>query len=146
MTDAYGSPRFSAILYFSSGGLLLTLVHSGAMPPLVKTTGLTFTCDNGIDIHSHDIGMKTSTTVLEFSQLNVNVTSITLWLYYPLCSSLLPAAILRYNSQKMNKCDFFMTSALQKWPNMSNWSIIDMINGMAVLPALHHHERSPKFT
>ena len=38
MTDAYGSLRFSAIF---SASLLLTLLHSGAIPPLVvKTRGL----------------------------------------------------------------------------------------------------------
>ena len=33
MTDAYGSLRFTAIF---SASLLLTLLHSGAIPPLVR--------------------------------------------------------------------------------------------------------------
>jgi len=37
MTDAYGSLRFSAIF---SASLLFTLLHSGAIPPVVKTRGL----------------------------------------------------------------------------------------------------------
>ena len=37
MTDAYGPLRFSAIF---SASLLFTLLHSGAIPPLVKTRGL----------------------------------------------------------------------------------------------------------
>jgi len=58
VTDAYGSLCFSAIF---SASLLLSLLHSGAIPPLVKTRGL-----------NEDFSM-----------------SITLWLYFLLFFMLL---------------------------------------------------------
>jgi len=60
MTDAYGSLRFSAIFKNFSASLLFTLLHSGAIPPVVvKTSGL-----------NEDFSM-----------------SITFWLYLSFCSS-----------------------------------------------------------